>query len=603
MHPQSAPNSIDHQRLGAADETTRLLSRPDPTDSVAEPRNEKDSRRTSRRTSCWCGQQHPGKNDANFFWHGFLSATAVFGVFFLIHNQSYNNNYYYQNDSTPSITASMINTLMTTTNNNNVPSNPAHTTHRFPPSSLFLQYPPIRPSNFGPLREYSVAHSDRSLDYLSAPFQTVVQNVHRLVTTAYDANHVAIVPGSGTFGMEAVVRQFVPTKKRDDDENQDSHRIMVIQNGYFGHRWIQILQTAGLLDENLHVTVLETQAALQQGNPFPQYQPPPLKTVLDTIRREQPTIVFGTHVETSTGIRLPNDYIGAMAEAIHQNHPPGLLVVDAIASGAIYLPTQELGIDVLIASPQKDWTSPPGFALIALSELAHERMMMKQSPSSSFSLDLSKWLSVMESYQPVDEDSINPPHILYHTTLPTDALRQFQQVSSELLATLGLVNSQRSQWDLGKRARAALDQLGLVSLAAPGFQAPGVLVYYTTPGGGTTSKLSLSFLRRGNLTDQRNVVAVAPLMIASPTLVQQLAQHEHIQIAHGLPWLLGDGGKGEGLSEDQKAWQAHQVFRIGLFGLDKLQNIERTVSILKDALQREYESLLSTLHNQRESER
>lgn len=348
------------------------------------------------------------------------------------------------------------------------------------------------------LLEYSVVYTDRSLNHMSQVFQGVMRDLSADLKAVYHAHAVAIIPGSGTSAMEAVVDQLA----------QGQH-CLVIRNGWFSYRWSQIVEMGHLPKS---VTVLKAQA--QEEGKAPQFAPFPIEEATATIRRERPALVFAPHVETSAGIILPEDYIKALAEATHE--VGGLLVIDCIASGCVWLDMHSLGIDVLISAPQKGWSSTPCAGLVMLSEAAAARV--EATNSVSFTLDLKKWRSIMKSY----EDG----GFAYHATLPTDGLRQFRDTVQEVKA-FGFQKAQDAQWELGLRVRGLLAEAGFRSVAAPGFEAPGVVVSYT---------------------DQDDIQSGKAFREAG------------LQIASGVP-----------LQVDEPA--GFKTFRIGLFGLDKLQDV------------------------------
>ena len=359
------------------------------------------------------------------------------------------------------------------------------------------------------LLEYSVVYTDRALNHMSARFQGVMRDIAAMLKDAYQARAAIVVPGSGTFGMEAVARQFATGKKT-----------LVVRNGWFSYRWTQILEMGAIASSS---TVLKARRVSQTHQAA--FAPAPLAEVLATILAERPDVVFAPHVETAAGLILPDDYLQAVADATHA--VGGLLVLDCIASGAIWVDMAALGVDVLVSAPQKGWTGSPGCAFVMLGEAARQRI--DATTSTSFACDLKKWLQIMETY----EDGGHA----YHTTMPTDALARTRDVMRETQAR-GWQALRQQQQALGEAVRALLVSKGFKSVAAPGFQAPGVVVSYTDDAGLSSSK---TFLGLG------------------------------LQTAAGVP-----------LQCDEPA--DFKTFRIGLFGLDKLANIERTVAHLERAL-------------------
>ncbi len=359
------------------------------------------------------------------------------------------------------------------------------------------------------LLEYSVVYTDRSLNHMSAAFQGVMTDISATLKQVYNAHAVAVVPGSGTFGMEAVARQFATDKK-----------CLVIRNGWFSYRWSQIFDMGNI---PAACTVLKARQTAQ-GSQAP-FAPAPIDEVVATIRAEKPDMVFAPHVETSSGMILPDDYLRALAAAAHD--VGALFVLDCIASGTLWVDMKAIGVDVLISAPQKGWSGSPCCALVMMSENARTRIDATQS--SSFACDLKKWLQIMEAYE-------NGGHA-YHATMPTDALFKFRDVMKET-AEYGFDKVHAAQQALGDQIRAVLAERGINSVAAPGFQAPGVVVSYTGDGEIQTGK---KFLAQG------------------------------MQIAAGVP-----------LQCDEPA--DFTTFRIGLFGLDKLYDVDAAVTTFSQAL-------------------
>lgn len=359
------------------------------------------------------------------------------------------------------------------------------------------------------LLEYSVVYTDRALNHMSQQFQGVMCDISRILKKVYNAKAALIVPGSGTFGMEAVARQFATHRK-----------VMVIRNGWFSFRWTQIFDMGRIPSESI---VLK---ARQQGNgaqaPF---APPPLNEVLATIERERPEVVFAPHVETSSGMILPDDYLMAVGAAVRA--VDGLFVLDCIASGTVWVNMAANDVDVLITAPQKGWSGSPCGAMIALGERA--RAHIDATSSTSFACDLKKWLQIMEAYE-------SGGHA-YHATMPTDALAQVRNVMLETEA-YGFDKVRAEQWELGRQVRALLVSRGFTSVAAEGFQAPGVVVSYTADP---------------DIQNGRKFIA------------------QGIQSAAGVPLMCDEPAD-------------FRTFRLGLFGLDKLHDPAAAVARLQNAL-------------------
>lgn len=366
-------------------------------------------------------------------------------------------------------------------------------------------YPDIDPDG---LLEYSVVFTDRSLNHMSQAFQQVMRDIDQHLKQVYNASAVCVVPGGGSFGMEAVARQFA----------SDRH-CLVLRNGWFSYRWSQIFGLGRIPSQE---TVLK--AMREDGDQSP-YSPAPLTQVLEVIRADKPDLVFAPHVETASGIILPDDYIRQVAAAVHEGG--GLMVLDCVASGAVWVDMAELGVDVLISAPQKGWSSSPCAALIMLSERA--LAAMEKTESSSFAADLKRWHQIMQAY-------VQGGHA-YHATLPTDGLARFHRNLMETL-DFGLEACRDAQWQLGNAVRALMTERGFASVAAEGFGAPGVVVSYT---------------RDDNLHNG------------------SLFRAQGLQTAAGVPLMCDE-------PDDFK------TFRVGLFGLDKLQDTDAAVTRLRDAL-------------------
>jgi aspartate aminotransferase-like enzyme len=359
------------------------------------------------------------------------------------------------------------------------------------------------------LLEYSVVYSDRAMNHMSQSFQGVMRDISATLKQVYKARSAIVVPGSGTFGMEAVARQFAT-----------GQRCLVIRNGWFSYRWSQIFDMGGIASSTTVLKARQVEEGRQAA-----FAPAPIEEVVAAIHAEKPAVVFAPHVETASGIMLPDDYLRKVAEAVHAEG--GMFVLDCIASGAIWVDMQATGVDVLISAPQKGWSGSPCCALVMLSARARERI--DGTTSTSFACDLRKWLQIMEAYE--------QGGFAYHATLPTDALAATRDVMLET-AEYGFDKVRAEQQELGERVRALLVEKGFRSVAARGFQAPGVVVSYTDDDGIQSAK---KFVEAG------------------------------VQIGAGVPLQCDEPPN-------------FKTFRIGLFGLDKLHNIERTVATFARAL-------------------
>ena len=359
------------------------------------------------------------------------------------------------------------------------------------------------------LLEYSVVYTDRALNHMSRRFQRVMTHVAQTLETVYGARATVIVPGSGTFGMEAVARQFATRK-----------RCLVVRNGWFSYRWSQIFEMGDIPSAT---TVLKARR-VDSGRRAP-FAPAPLAEIVAAIARERPDLVFAAHVETASGIIVPDGYLRAIAEAVHA--VGGMFVLDCIASGALWVDMNATGVDILISAPQKGWSSSAGYGLVMLGERA--RAAIDATTSTSFACDLKKWLAIMDAYK-------GGGHA-YHATMPTDSLARLSEAIAEL-ERFGFERAKAAQVDLGDKVRRLIVARGMPSVAAKGFEAPTVVVSYTDdPGIQSGSR----FIDVG------------------------------LQTAAGVP-----------LQCDEPA--DFSTFRIGLFGLDKLRNVERTVATLDSAL-------------------
>ncbi|AEG93840.1 aminotransferase class V-fold PLP-dependent enzyme [Ramlibacter tataouinensis] len=361
------------------------------------------------------------------------------------------------------------------------------------------------------LLEFSVVYTDRALNHMSRRFQGVMTDISSMLKEVYRARSAVLVPGSGTFGMEAVARQFAGGRD-----------VLVLRNGWFSYRWTQIFEMG-----NIPASHAVLKARQQGGGATAPWVPAPIAEVTAAIREKKPAVVFAPHVETASGMILPDDYLQAVAEAVHA--VGGLFVLDCVASGAMWVDMQATGVDVLISAPQKGWSSSPCCAMVMLGERA--RQAIDGTASSSFACDLKKWLQVMEAYE-------GGSH-MYHATLPTDPLTRLRDTMKETQA-YGFAQVRTEQQELGRRVRALFESRGLPSVAAEGFKAPGVVVSYTSD---PEIQSGRKFIEQG------------------------------LQAAAGVPLQCDEGAD-------------FRTFRIGLFGLEKWHQVERTVAQLEAALDR-----------------
>ena len=361
------------------------------------------------------------------------------------------------------------------------------------------------------LLEFSVVYTDRVLNHMSRRFQGVMREISGLLKEVYNADAAVLVPGSGTFGMEAVARQLANDEK-----------VVILRNGYFSYRWSQILEAGGMTaGEN--ITVLKARRLNESSQAA--WAPAPIEEVEAAIARVRPGVVFAPHVETASGILLPDDYLRRMADATHA--VGGLFVLDCVASGAVWVDMRATGVDVLISAPQKGWSSSPACAMIALSERALP--VIERTRSNSFAMDLKKWLQIMQSYE-------SGSHA-YHATMPTMALLDLHRTMLETRER-GFERVREQQFELGRKVRALLAARGFRSVAAEGFEAPGVVVSYTTDA---DIQSGSKFIEAG------------------------------VQSASGVPLMCDEPAD-------------FRTFRLGLFGLDKWAEVDRSVGHLAAAL-------------------
>jgi len=359
------------------------------------------------------------------------------------------------------------------------------------------------------LREFSVVFTDRSLNSMSSSFQEVMCGLHEGLTDVYGAKSCVIIPGGGSYAMEAVARQFARNEK-----------VLVIRNGWFSFRWTQIFDQ-GVTPTHAEIVKAQPDTDLADQ----QFSPAPIEDIVAMIKSTKPRLVVSPHVETSAGLLMPDDYLTQIAEAAHE--VGAIFVLDCVASGALWVDMAKIGVDVLITAPQKGWTSTPCAGVVMLSEAAVARL--DETQSDSFVLDLKKWHQIMTAY-------LNGGHA-YHATMPTDGLSQFYDTLCEV-KSFGYDRAKQAQIELGSRLRLLMEQRGYKSLAADGFKSPSVIVSHT------------------ERDDMKNGAAFAA---------------NGVQIAAGVPLECGE-------SADFK------TFRVGLFGLDKLADIDGTISDFMQAL-------------------
>jgi aspartate aminotransferase-like enzyme len=355
------------------------------------------------------------------------------------------------------------------------------------------------------LLEYSVVFTDRSLNHMSRRFVRVMQDIVEVLRTTYGAETVAVVPGGGTYAMEAVARQLATGR-----------RCLVVRNGLFSYRWSQIFDAGSVAGET---TVCSARPVSDERHAA--WIPAPVSEVVETIARVRPEVVFAPHVETAAGMVLPDDYLRAVAAATHD--VGGLFVLDCIASGALWVNMTDLGIDVVLSAPQKGWSGSPCAGYVMLGEAARTQVM--STTSTSFAVDLQKWMTITEAY--------TQGQTPYHATMPTDTLAHDAALMLETRAA-GLSELRLAQISLGTRVRTMLAEHGFASVASEGFAAPSVVVAFTDD----------PEIRSGAKFKQRG-----------------------LQVAAGVPLMCGE-------SDD------FSTFRVGLFGLDKLTDVDGTVSRL-----------------------
>jgi aspartate aminotransferase-like enzyme len=340
---------------------------------------------------------------------------------------------------------------------------------------------------------------------MSKRFVGVMQDIIDVLRTTFGAQTVAVVPGGGTYAMEAVARQLATGR-----------RCLVVRNGLFSYRWSQIFEAGSISSQ----TTVCTARPVSDDRQAP-WVPPPLEEVVEEIERTRPEVVLAAHVETAAGLLLPDDYVRAVAAATHE--AGGLFVLDCIASGALWVDMDDLGVDVLLSAPQKGWSGSPCAGYVMLGEAGRARVM--STTSTSFAVDLQKWLTIAEAY--------TQGQTPYHATMPTDTLARDAELMLETRAA-GLTELREAQISLGTRVRALLAERGFPSVAADGFAAPSVVVAYTDD---PEIRSGAKFRQRG------------------------------MQVAAGVPLMCGEP-------------DAFSTFRVGLFGLDKLTDVDGTVERL-----------------------
>lgn len=358
------------------------------------------------------------------------------------------------------------------------------------------------------LLEFSVVFTDRSLNHMSQAFQGVMHDIHATLCEVYNAERAVVIPGGGTYAMEAVARQFATGAK-----------VMVIRNGFFSYRWTQIFEAGSIPSEEIVM-----KARRQGDGPQAPFAPAPVEEVVARIKAERPALLFAPHVETASGMILPDAYLRAVADAIHD--VGGLFVLDCIASGCAWVDMAACGVDILISAPQKGWSAAPSAGLVMMRGTALERC--RTTKSTSFAIDLAKWLAIMEAY-------LNGGHA-YHATMPTDALRAFRDAMLETKA-IGFDKLRDAQWEQGDAVRKMLAARGVPSVAADGFGAPGVVV---------------SFTNDPDVQSGKKFGAIG------------------LQIASGVPLMVDEGPD-------------YRSFRLGLFGLDKLKDVPASLGRLSEA--------------------
>jgi len=359
------------------------------------------------------------------------------------------------------------------------------------------------------LLEFSVVFTDRSLNHMSTDFQGVMCDIFSSLTSVYNTNICVLIPGGGTYAMESVVRAFATDQK-----------VMVLRNGWFSFRWSQIFEAGNIPSETIILKARRSSNDSQSA-----FSPLSINDVVSRIKDEKPSVFFAPHVETSSGIILPDEYIKEISNAVHS--VGGIFVLDCIASGCMWVDMKDCGVDVLISAPQKGWSASPCAGIVMMNNAAIARL--EKSDSTSFALDLKTWVGVMNSYT-------NGGHS-YHATMPTDSLKEFRNAINEA-AEYGFDKLKAKQKELGDKVRLLLAERNIKSVASAGFEAPGVIVSYTNdPSMQNGSK----FASQG------------------------------VQIAAGVPLRCDEPND-------------YSTFRLGLFGLDKLYDVDATVLRLEAVL-------------------
>jgi aspartate aminotransferase-like enzyme len=351
------------------------------------------------------------------------------------------------------------------------------------------------------------------MNHMSKKFQQAMRDISSTLKDVHGAQTAALIPGGGTYAMETVARQFGTGKK-----------CLVIRNGYFSYRWSQILEMGSIASEEI---VLKARPV--EAGPNPSYAPCPVEEAVNVISQERPGVVFAPHVETASGMLLPDSYMKAVSDAVHA--VGGIFVLDCIASGCLWVDMRDTGVDVLVSAPQKCWSSTAGAGIVMLSPAG--RKLLDDTQNTVFALDLKKWVAVMEAYDQGGH--------MYHATMPTDTIMRLSEVQLESQA-YGFKRMKHEQAMLGDNVRRLLAAHGYKSVAAAGYAAPGVVVSYTSD---PEIKTGAKFAALG------------------------------MQIAAGVPLML---------DEFTTSSPEFLTFRLGLFGIDKLKKLKETVARLDGVL-------------------
>jgi aspartate aminotransferase-like enzyme len=288
----------------------------------------------------------------------------------------------------------------------------------------------VRSALAEPIRSHTGAEN-------AASMRRVQEMLGRLVGSSRAL--IYLLPGSGTLAMEAaVVNHAAP-----------GQRLVVLSHGYFGDRFEEVGKSAGLIVNRLasawgsHVEPDQIREALRAG--------------------ETPAVVAFTHVETSTGVLAD---CATLASIARDEAPSAIIVVDGVcATGGVAEAMDAWGVDVVLTASQKALSTPPGVAILALSDRAvAARKAMKGI--RAYYADLARWAPSMAD------------PTVYFATHPTGLLRALE-VSLDAIVQEGLEARFARHARLADVLRHGMTTLGFTLLTNPGCLAPTLSVLAT----------------------------------------------------------------------------------------------------------------------------